>query len=85
MLIFGYECDFLFTFVIEEKYSLTSFSGDPTIVLSEEDIFNRQGVIRNQIAFLIIFLSQTIPAFAPVKVMPTLIELDANKTRGNIS
>lgn len=37
----------------------------------------------NQIAVLIILLLQAFPAFATVKVMPTLIELDANKTRGN--
>lgn len=43
-----YECDFLFTFVIDEKHSLTSFSGDPTIVLTEENIFNKQSFIRNQ-------------------------------------
>ncbi len=43
-----YECDFLFTFVIDEKHSLTSFSGDPSIVLSEKDIFNKNGYVRNQ-------------------------------------
>ena len=38
----------MFTFVIDEKHSLTSFSGDPTIVLTEENIFNKQSFIRNQ-------------------------------------
>lgn len=32
---------------------------------------------------LLIFLLQITPAFATVKVMPTLIELNANKSRGN--
>ena len=36
-----------------------------------------------QIAILLIFLLQVTPAFATVKVMPTLIELNANKSRGN--
>ena len=34
-------------------------------------------------AVLLLFLSQLTPAFATVKVMPTLIELNANKSRGN--
>ena len=34
-------------------------------------------------AVLLIFLFQITPAFATVKVMPTLIELNANKSRGN--
>ncbi len=34
-------------------------------------------------AVLLIFLLQVLPVSATVKVMPTLIELDANKSRGN--
>ncbi len=36
-----------------------------------------------QLAISLIFLSQLTPAFATVKVMPTLIELNANKSRGD--
>ena len=36
-----------------------------------------------KLVILLIFLSQFTPAFATVKVMPTLIELNANKSRGN--
>lgn len=43
-----YECDFVFTFIIEEKQTLTSFSGNPYIVLNEEDIFNKQISIKNK-------------------------------------
>lgn len=43
-----YECDFVFTFIIEEKQTLTSFSGDPYIVLNEEDVFNKQISIKNK-------------------------------------
>ncbi len=43
-----YECDFLFTFIIEEKQTLSSFSGDPYIVLSEEDVFNKQISVKNK-------------------------------------
>ena len=43
-----YECELLFTFVIDDKHSVVSSSGDPVIVLSEDDIFNKQSFIRNQ-------------------------------------
>lgn len=47
-LIQEYECDFVFTFVIEEKQSISSFSGDPYIVLSEDDVFNKQISVKNK-------------------------------------
>ncbi len=47
-LIQEYECDFIFTFVIDEKQTITSFSGDPCIILSEDDVFNKQTVIKNK-------------------------------------
>ena len=47
-LIQEYECDFVFTFVIEEKQSISSFSGDPYIVLSEDDVFNKQLSVKNR-------------------------------------
>ena len=43
-----YECEFLFTFIIDDKHSVISHSGEPVIVLTEEDIFNNQSYIKNQ-------------------------------------
>lgn len=43
-----YECELLFTFVIEDKHSIISSSGDPVIILSEDDIFNKQVFVRNK-------------------------------------
>ncbi len=47
-LIQEYECDFIFTFIIDEKQTITSFSGEPYIILNEEDVFSRQAVIKNK-------------------------------------
>ena len=47
-LIQQYECDFLFSFVIDEKQAISSFSGEPLIILSEEDVFNKQISIKNK-------------------------------------
>ena len=58
-LIIDYECDFLFTFVIEDKHSIFSYSGDPIIVLSENDIFNRQSFIKNQNDVRLVLTSNT--------------------------
>lgn len=47
-LIQEYECDFVLTFVIEEKRLISSFSGDPYIILSEDDVFNDQISVKNK-------------------------------------
>ncbi len=47
-LTMDYECELLFTFIIEDKHSIISTSGDPIIILSENDIFNKQLCIKNQ-------------------------------------
>lgn len=43
-----YECDFLFTFIIDGKQSILSDSSNPVIQVSENEIFNKQAYIRNQ-------------------------------------
>ena len=43
-----YECEFLFSFTIDEKQSISSFSGEPNIILSEDDVFNKQVSIKNK-------------------------------------
>ncbi len=43
-----YECEFLLTFVVDEKQAVSSFSGDPYIILSEEDVFNKQISVKNK-------------------------------------
>ncbi len=43
-----YECELFFTFMIDEKHTITVLSGDPVIILTDDDIFNFQNVIRNQ-------------------------------------
>ncbi len=47
-LIQQYECDFLFSFIIYEKQNISSFSGEPLIILSEEDVFNKKISIKNK-------------------------------------
>ena len=43
-----YECDFLFTFIIDDKQAILSDSSNPVIQVSENEIFNKQAYIRNQ-------------------------------------
>ncbi len=43
-----YECEFLFSFIVDEKQSITSLNGDAVILLSEEDIFNKHSLVKNQ-------------------------------------
>ncbi len=47
-LTLDYECELLFSFIIEDKHSIVSYNANPVIVLSEDDIFNKQSFIKNQ-------------------------------------
>ena len=42
------ESEFFFNFIVNDKHIITFLTGDPLIVLSEDDIFNKQSYIRNK-------------------------------------
>lgn len=56
---FDYECELVFTFLVDEQHSVILQNGDPVIVLSEDDIFNKQTFIKNQNDARLVLYSNT--------------------------